>query len=303
MSAATGTPPRLPLTDRRRAALRGLLDGLLRDRGAGRVVLFLAAPRSAEAGWLAAYARAAGARAEVRAAGRWPAELLERRAAAEAGERATAVVVLADGALRLPPGVLQLAGTEDLSPLDLWRPDEEVEAAVAALLGGLGTAPRVRTAGGGELVCATGGAVRGARPGTVEAPLTAADGTFTADGALSVNRRTAWDARLAGRPVTLTVAGGLVTALDCADETLLRFLTRAVHVHRARTAVALLFGTGHSGTGHDGDGHSGFSAADGPVNATRRGVGLRLAVGTRDAYNPASADLRIDLTAASGDWS
>ncbi|WP_052849919.1 hypothetical protein [Streptomyces avicenniae] len=295
MSAATGTATApAALTDRRRAALRGLVNTLVGARGARRVVVFLTGPRSAEAGWLAAYLRAGGVTSEVRAAGRWPVEQVESRAAAAAGEPGTAVLVLADGALRLPPAVVQLAGTDDDSPLDLWRPEDATEAAVRALLAALPPAPRVRTGDGGDLACVTSGAVPGGPAGTVEAPLTAADGTFVADGALAVNRRTAWDARLAGRPVTLTVAEGLVTAVDCRDPALRHFLTRAVEVHGARTARALRLGTRRGG---------GFSSVDGPVNATRYGVTLRLAVGAGDAYNPASADLRIDLTAASGDWS
>ncbi|WP_129843484.1 hypothetical protein [Streptomyces sp. RFCAC02] len=283
--AAPAQPREAARTDRWRPAVRQITGGLLRGSGAERFVVVFAPHRAAEAALLAAYARAYGARCVVRAAGHAPPAAVERRVAADAAEPRTAVVVLSDAVLGLPPGVLRLAGTADRSPLDLWRPDAELDAAADALAAGLGRRIRVGSGGGAaELVCTTSGARRGSARGTAEAPLTGADGVFVADGTLLVNRATALGTDLAGHPVTVTVAGGGVRGVECADRTVARFIGRAADVHGVRTAAALCLPAG-------------------PAGAPGRGVTLRLAVGPGDAFNAASADLRIDLTAASGDWS
>ncbi|RKN43949.1 hypothetical protein [Streptomyces hoynatensis] len=284
MSAAAG--------ERRRAAAHGLLRAAL-GRGAGRLTILFAPHRPAEAAWLSAYARAYGLPSRVRALGParpWAVE----RAARAAAEPGTAVLVLHDATLRLPEGATQLAGTEELSPLDLWQPEEDTAAEVAGLIAGL--RPELLVRGGGhELRCATAPAAPTSPAGAAEAPLAHAEGVFLADGALAVNRPTAWDARLAGRPVAVTVEAGRATAVECPDPVLRHFLRRAVHTHLAHAASALRFGARRLG--------GGYSAAPGPVNEVRRGVALRLTVPRGQAPGEAAADLCIDLISASGEWS
>jgi hypothetical protein len=281
-------------TDRQRAAIRGILAWELRPPRADRVLIHFAPHRATEAAWICAYVRARGGRAVARATGPGPAAAVERGLASEPPAPGTAVVVLADATLRLPPGALHLAGTDTHSPLDLWQPVTATAADVAGLIRDMRPRMTVCT-GGRRLECETGHAAPGDPDGTAEAPLTRAGGVFVADGAIAVNRPTTWDARLRDRPVTVTLDGAGATAVDCADLALRRFLTRALRVHGAGTATALRFGSRRV-TG-------GYTAAAGPVNAVRRGVTLRLAVADGQCAHGASADLRIDLTAATGDWS
>jgi len=53
------------------------------------------------------------------------------------------------------------------------------------------------------------------------------DGTFVADGAINVNRRIAFDVRLAEHPVTVRIEDGRAVDVRCDDPGTLTFLRRA----------------------------------------------------------------------------
>src|SRR6185369_17351400 len=125
-----------------------------------------------------------------------------------------------------------------------------------------------------------------------EAAVDDAEGTFVADGAIGVNRSMDWDARLGDRPVTLTLRDRTVGAITSPDPVLNHFLGRAVHTHRADRVATVRVGV------HPVE--CGFSPINGPVNAMHPGLTLRLDVDPTRAYNTASADLWLDLTAV---WS
>jgi hypothetical protein len=284
-----------PPTERQKAALHAVVDTALRtaDGLLPRLVVLFEPQRSAEAAWVCAWARTRGATPVARSLARAHLPATAERAATAAGSDGDPVLVFADRTLRLPAGVVQLAGTEDTSPLDIWQPDDMTRDQVARLLSRLPSDLRLGTAGR-ELTCSLGRVVAGTPAGTVQAEPRRANGWFVADGAWAVNRPTCTDARLGRRPVTVRVEDGRVTALDTQDTVLRHLLRRAVDTHRAGTVTAISFGTRPDS--------GGFCATAGPANATRTGVTLRLAVAEGDAYHPASADLRIDLTAASGEW-
>ncbi|HET8659769.1 MAG TPA: hypothetical protein VFM55_12310 [Micromonosporaceae bacterium] len=278
-----------PRVARPTPAQRAAVRAILRERigATGQALCLVYAPnRRTEATWLCAYARAAGVATQLRPAAAATAAAVEL---ACGGVPGATVLVLADMTVRMPAGAHQLAGTDTHSPVDLWAPAELLEAEALAAARRLGGAPLTVPTGGGEATFATGPFTPGTPLGTVTADVTGADGVFVADAAVAVNRAVAWDARLARRPVTLRLAAGTVTAVECPDPVLARFLTRAVHTHNANRAGSVSVGLRRL--------PGGFSPVAGPVNAARVGVTLRLGVPPDRPYNAASADLRIDVTA------
>lgn len=286
---------------RQRAVIKEILWSQPSLRGGGALLLLYCRDRTAEASWLCAYARAAGL--PVRLAAVAPKALvIEKRMRAEA-TAGLSTFVLADMALNLIPGTIQLAGTAQVSPLELWQQPSLIAAQAGAMANGLSPELVIPTGPTAKLVVGVGadgwlpdagseldGQARVLPAGAVQAEVARADGVFVADGAISVNRAVNTDARLAGRPVVITVAAGIVTSVECPDRDLCRFLDRAVRIHRAASVTAVRFGIHPLACG--------FSAVDGPVNACHQGVTLRLRVGQGLAYSTASADLRIDLTAS-----
>ncbi|HWH01949.1 MAG TPA: hypothetical protein VNV66_22135 [Pilimelia sp.] len=285
--AAPGRGPRRQPTGPERRALRGIVAELGACSGHAPLTIVFTAGRRTEAAWLCAQARSAGLPVRLVPASAPDAGggLPEPPGPASGGP----VVALVDHDADLPPGVTVLPGTPAASPLALWRPAAEVDAAVAALLARLDRRLLLRT-GGAALRVRTGPAAPARPVGAVRADVTDAAGTFVADGAIAVNRRTGWDARLAGRAVRLTVADGRVVAVDCPDAQLRGFLRRAVGTHRVDVVRAVRFGVHPA--------QCAFSAVQGPVNARRPGVTLCLGVEPGRAYSTASADLRVALTAA-----
>jgi hypothetical protein len=305
MSAPTLAPAGGSGTARPSAAQQETIQGLLHNRPArcqrDALVVLYGTHRTTEAAWLCAYARAAGLEVRLVAAAR-NAPAIQRRLGQEAADRA-AVFVLADLTVDLPPGVVQLAGSPGVSPLDLWQRQPLIRDQVRATAGALPRELHIGTAGGASLAVRVGTAGwladTGLRQdgqswvlpaGTVQADVARASGTFVADGAIAVNRPLNMDARLATRPVTLTVQDMVVTSVTCPDPELLLFLRRAFQVHRAGHVRAVRIGSNQLTPG--------FSPDQGPVNVCHPGVTIRLSADPALAYSPASADLRIDLTAS-----
>src|SRR5262249_49513020 len=85
--------------------------------------------------------------------------------------------------------------------------------------------------------------------------------------------------------VRLTFAGDRVAAVHCDDFALQTFLERAVHVHRLRLVHGVQLAPSATGVG-EGD--------RGPLTAA-----VRLVVESEHAYSDHSADLTLDLSAAS----
>lgn len=235
--------------------------------------------RVPEAAWLCAQARAAGMTVRLAAVANSPHTLL-RRLHSEA-RHGVATMVLADMTLPLPEGVIQLAGTETVSPIDLWCPRSTLDGRAHELAVQL-ISPLTH---GGLTLTTTPWQTR---DGFIEAEVDGADGVFVADGAIAVNRPVTWDARLARRPVTLTVHKGLISAVECPDPHLHRFLGRAVHTHLANRVVAVRVGAHPVACG--------FGSVAGPVNERHPGLTLRLRTDVHKAYSSASADLCLDLT-------
>jgi hypothetical protein len=283
VSTSTRTRPARP-SPQRLAAVREVLDTL---PPGGELVLIYGPERMAEAAWLYAQARVAGWQVSLRPV-RSVAPAAVERTVRELRVADAAVVVLSEHRLAAPPAgaraALQLAG-----PADRWRRPDPAP---------LPTGPDLQLPGPLRLRVALpwrvddgdgpAGGWRVRPAGTAEAPVEAADGVFVADGAIDVNRAVAWDARLAGRAVTVTVEGGQIVDVTCPDTVLLGFLRRAVQVHRAARVAAVRLGR-HTG--------GGFSAVPGPLNDCHPGVALRIDVDPARAYSAASADLRLDLIA------
>lgn len=235
--------------------------------------------RVPEAAWICAQARARGVAVRLAAVAD-SAHAVLRKVHAEARHGSMAIV-LADMTLALPPDVIHLAGTESVSPIDLWRPRSTLDAQAQDLAARL--APPLTA----------GGLTVSFQPwrmgdGVIEADVIEADGVFVADGAIAINRPVNWDARLSARPVRLTVQSGLITAVECPDPHLHRFLGRAVHTHLANRVLAVRAGAHPVACG--------FGAVAGPVNERHPGFTLRLCTDARKTYSSASADLCIDLT-------
>lgn len=297
----SGSRPEAPAVAWPSGQQQEAIQNLLHDLPAQPLLLLYGSHRTTEAGWLCAYARAAGLDVTLAGAARKE-HSIQRRLRPAAASQPT-VFVLADMTLALPPGAVQLAGSPDVSPLDLWQPPQAISGQAHAIAR---TLPRELTVGGDgsrlDIQVGPGGWVTddGARgdgtarvfpAGAAEADVADASGTFTADGAIAVNRPVAVDARLATKPVTIVVRDGAVTSVTCPDEDLLLFLRRAFEVHRAGHVHAVRMGSNRLTRS--------FGPDQGPVNACHRGVTLRLGTEPGQAYSPASADLRIELT---GSW-
>jgi hypothetical protein len=281
---------------RQHEAIRGLLHGL-HGQPAHPLLILYGRHRTLEASWLCAFARAAGLEVRLAGTARHRHAIQRRLGQETAGQ--SAAFVLADMTLDLPPDAVQLAAPPDGSPLDLWQPQRVISDQARALAGTLppelvinnSLALRVGAQGWvTDTGLRSGGQAQVFPAGAVEASVASATGTFVADGAIAVNRPLTMDARLATRPVTITVRDAAVTSVTCPDRELAHFLRRAVEVHRAGWLYAVRMG----GNPLTRD----FSPDQGPVNACHRGVTLRLGVDPGHPYSPASADLRIDLTAS-----
>jgi hypothetical protein len=294
---ATATEP----ATSQRQAIRDLLRRQPSLVGGGPLRLLYSRHWARHASWICAFARAAGLEAElVPAAG--PASAFERRLSQPAAAGVT-TFVLANMTIDLPAGAVQLAGMPGAPPLDLWQPDTAIEAATRAATAELPASQVLRTGGSEVLelgVTSAGwradvglradGHARVSPAGAVLADVAWANGTFVANGAIGVNRPLRWDATLAANPVRLTVREGVVTTVECDDPNLLHFLRRAVEVHGAAVAGQARIGVNpHT---------PGFSTDQGPVNDCHPGVTLTLSVDPSTRYSPASADLLIELTAA-----
>src|SRR5437899_1105809 len=91
--------------------------------------------RVPEAAWLCAQARVAGMAVRLAAVSE-SAHAVLRKLHAEA-RNGTTSIVLADMALPLPPGAIQFAGTQMVSPIDLWRPRSTLDHHAEMLAGRL----------------------------------------------------------------------------------------------------------------------------------------------------------------------
>jgi len=293
---ATATEP----ATSQRQAIKDLLWRQPSLAGGGPLRLLYSRHWARHASWICAFARAAGLEAElVPVAG--PASAFERRL----GQAAAGVTsfALANMALDLPAGTVQLAGMPGAPPLDLWQTDAAIEAATHAAAAGMPASQVIRTGGAKVLELAltsagwradvglrADGQARVSPAGAVVADVARASGTFVANGAIGVNRPVRWDARLAARPVTITVQEGVVTSVECDAPDLLHFLQRAVQVHGAAIVSQARIGVNRHTPG--------FSPDQGPVNDCHPGVTLTLSVDPSARYSPASADLLIELTAS-----
>ncbi len=294
-------------SDRQRAAIKDLLWSQPALVAGGSLLILYVRTWARQAAWLCAYARAAGL--EVSLAGlASQADAFARRLHGEAGDGLT-IFVLADLDLDLPagpglpPGTVQLAGMPGAPPLDLWEEQAAIAEATRAQALAMPDRLSIATAAGSQLLdvrtdadgwqADTGARSNGTAlvlpAGAVHAEVAQASGTLVADGAISVSRPVRWDARLAGRPVTMTVRDATVTSIACEDPQLRQFLHRAIFVHHAASLYSIRVGLSKLTPG--------FSADQGPVNACHPGVTARLRVNPPHAYSAASADLRIDLTA------
>jgi hypothetical protein len=281
-----------------RAALRGILAEVHRPAPDCPLTLVYGPDRRTEAAWLCAFARAAGTR--VRFAARNEHAKTER-AALEASARiaagsGTAVIVISDRTLTLPAGALALPAVPGVNAVDLWEPSEWLALQARRFLGALGPRVTVRSGHSTPLTASVGPGRPGDPFGCVDAEALAVSGGFVADVAIDVNRAVGWDARLAGRPVTLAVRDGRVVSVDCGDPALRGFLTRAVQVHRSATVGTMRFGL--RSLPRDA------GPIAGPAHRCRANtVTLCLGVDPDEIYSPASADLRIELTGNCGDLS
>jgi hypothetical protein len=309
-------------TDAQAAAATSFLFAYLRLDPRDHLALVYGPDRTVEATWLCALARSRGVDVTlVFVAEMTKAHLRRRVAAATAGPATagrSAVVVLSDEDIDpgwlpdAPPTVLvQLAALDTSgSPLDVWAHPSVVATAVADLRRDLDpwTGIRIVSAGGatirlsGMSAAATSVDIGDLDPdglrvlpaGHVEARPSGADGIFVADGAIHVNRATRLGRSLAAHPVAVTVTGGRVTEVRCDDPAIAGFLGRAVTVHRLGLVGSVRFGA-----------HPQIrtvpTVACG-AHAAHAGIALRLSVDPADAYSIASADLRVDLVAATATW-
>jgi hypothetical protein len=298
VSSATVARPGAAPSPSQRDAIKDLLWSQPALEAGGPLALIYTRSWSAQASWLCAFGRAAGLDVTLApvAADR---HLIERRL----GQEKATVIVLADLTLALPPGSVQLAGLPGTAPLDLYSSQSELLARAQAVAATL--TDRLVVGTGGTATLEVGIGSDGWHPdtgldenkarlvlpaGSVRAAVAAADGTFAADAALAVNRPLNHDARLAAHPVTVVISGGVVTSADCADPVLAQLLRRAIDVHHAVRVTGVRIGTNEL--------IPGFSPEQGSLNSCRNGVvTITLTVDPTAAYSPASADLRIDLTA------
>jgi hypothetical protein len=301
VTSATTARPGLAPSPAQRDAIKDLLWSQPSLVAGGPLALAYTKSWSAQASWLCAFGRAAGLDVTLIpvAADRG---VIERRLGQENGTRS--IIVLADLTLALPPGCVQLAGLPGTAPLDLYASQSELLAEARAVAATLTDRLLVSTPGTATLQVGVG--ADGWHPdtgldenkarlvlpaGSVRAAVASADGTFVADAALAVNRPLNYDARLAAHPVTVTIEAGLVTSADCADPMLRQLLQRAIGVHRAVSVTSVRLGTNRR--------IPAASPEQGPVNSCRAGaITITLTVDPAAAYSPASADLRIDLTAS-----
>lgn len=267
-----------------RAAIRAILTSCPGLAEHDELALVFTRARRTEAAWLCAFARAAGVRVDL-----VPAQASRRDVERlVAGATARSLIVLADLTLELPSRAMQLPGPSSVNVIDVFQPPDLVAAQVERAMAGLGSELDVTTAGGARLRATTVSAGPGDPFGCLDVVVSAAQGTFVADGAIEVNRDVGWDCRLAGRPVTLAIEQGRVVDVSCDDAVIARFLTRAITVHRASRLRRLRFGLRRL--------PGGFEPTAGPVNRCRPGVTVCLDVAPEDCYNVASGDLRVDLT-------
>jgi hypothetical protein len=294
-SAAMATAPDAS----QRQAIKDLLRSQPSLAEGGPLELIYSRHWARQASWLCAYGRAAGQEVALAPVAGLASAFEQRlRRAAAAGVTAFA---LADMTLNLPDHAVQLAGMPAASPLDLWQPDAVIEVATRAVATDLPARVVIRTGRAcvlefgvtsagwrADVGLRAGGLARVSPAGAVVADVVWADGTFIADGAISLNRPVRWDARLTTRPVTITVRGGVVTTVGCDAPDLLHFLRRAVGVHGAAVVGRARIGVNRRTPA--------FSPDQGPVNGCHRGVTLTLSVDPSAGYSPASADLLIELT-------
>ncbi len=297
-AARTGQAP----SPAQRDAIKDLLWSQPSLVAGGPLLLIYTKAWSTQASWLCAFGRAAGLDVTLVpvASDR---HVIERRLGQESNAART-VIALADLALALPPGSVQLAGLPGTAPLDLYASQSELLAQAQAVAATLTDQLLISSTGAATLAVGitadgwrsdTGLSLNKATlilpAGSVRADVATAEGTFVADAALAVNRPLNHDARLAAHPVTVTVEGGQVTSVDCADPVLGQLLRRATQVHHAVSVTGVRLGTNQA--------IPDFSPQQGPVNACRDGaVTITLTVDPAAAYSSASADLRIDLTAS-----
>lgn len=307
MTTTATAPPTEP-TASQKQAIKDLLRRQPSLADDGPLHLLYSRHWAQQASWLCAFARAAGLEATLApvsasaANPAGPASAFERRLRQATAAGATAFA-LADLRLDLPPGSVQLAGTLDASPLDLWQPDAELEALTRAAAKATPASQSLKT--GSTAVLDLTVSTRGWQPdagqrangqarvspaGALLADVAQATGTFVADGAIALNRPVRWDARLTANPVTLTVTGGVVTQVACDAPDLRHLLTRAIEVHQANVISKARIGLNHRAPA--------FSPDQGPVNDCHAGVTLTLSVDPSAAYSPASADLLIELTSS-----
>jgi hypothetical protein len=299
--AKTSTTAQATPTGSQRQAVKALLSNMPSLARGGPLELLYSRAWTTQASWLCAFARAAGLEARLVPL-RAMASAFEQRLDAAAGSGLT-VFALANMSLNLSAGAVQLAGMPAAPPIDLWQPDAEVECAAWTAAHNLPASHLIRTGRNSALElevtgsgwnCDAGmradGQARVSPAGAAVADVAVSNGTFVADGAIGLNRPVRWDARLAARPVTISVQDGVVNSMDCEDRGLLRFLQRAIGVHHACVITQVRVGIN--------DRTPGFSAEQGPVNACHRGVTITLSVDPPGAYSPSSADLRIELTAS-----
>jgi hypothetical protein len=280
-------PPRRPSLAQR-SAIREILA-----KATDELFVLFAHDRLLEASWISAYAKASGCRTRLMRFPMGSPQKIEQSVRRIAGGGAT-VIVIADLNLNLPQPTIHLAGTEHLSPLDLWDSPAATAAMADACLARLGSDITIRC-GEHVLHADIEKYGRGPIPGTVDVEVTKATGTFIADSSIAINRPVRGDARLIGRAVTVTADDGYLVSIACPDQAMQHFLSRAVHVHGARRIATVRLGLRPVAGGP--------SAIAGPINLARRGVSVVISVAPHQVYNLASADLHISLTAETEDWS
>ncbi len=317
-------PRALPLDAARAAAADLLLTGHLGLSAPREVVVVHTSGREAEAAALLVAAARLGLEvrpAPVRSGEDVAALRLGTRCAVRADRPPVVLFLVEDDRLpqralaALPAGAeaVLLAGcVPGTGPLDVVARPEEVRNAELAL--------RARLAGRSAAVVTTG-ADRAAGParldvrfgaedvtdidsdhhvpghlplrilpaGGVSRELLGADGTFVADGPVTLNRPHRLAAEPARPPFVVEVDGGRVTSLSAPDTPTGALVSRAVGRHAVDHVARLGFGV-HPLARQTG--------ADSPVNHCAPGI--RLTLRAASPYAVGSADLRIDLFARGG---
>src|SRR5215469_8797984 len=125
---------RLPSTRVRANRNHGICESILENVpgwGAGNTLVVLRGPdRTTEASQLCEHARTSGA--AVREIAIRPGMATMAHAIDRHSGPGVSIVVLSDARLDLPPGTLQLAGTADVSPFDLWQDPAQITAGTLA---------------------------------------------------------------------------------------------------------------------------------------------------------------------------